>query len=188
MLGSTGSIGTQTLEIASEQPDEFKAVALSAGRNINLLTEQVKTHKPEVVAIEDEKLVEDLKDKINNLDLNKKIRIKKNIKYINILNLYKNNDILISPSHNEPASVSIIEALSQGLPVISNDTSGTSLFIKNFYNGFRVNINNLNQTAEYIKYLSNSKNYNQMSNNAYEFSINNFSYSNSYNFFLKAIE
>ena len=36
--GSTGSIGTQTLEIASEQPDKFKTVALSAGRNINLLT------------------------------------------------------------------------------------------------------------------------------------------------------
>ena len=70
MLGSTGSIGTQTLEIASEQPDKFKAIALSAGRNINLLTEQVKTHKPEVVAIEDESLIQDLKDNINNLDLN----------------------------------------------------------------------------------------------------------------------
>ena len=69
MLGSTGSIGTQTLEIASEQHDKFKAVALSAGRNINLLTEQVKTLKPEVVAIEDENLIEDLKDNINNLNL-----------------------------------------------------------------------------------------------------------------------
>ena len=69
MLGSTGSIGTQTLEIASEQPDKFKAVALSAGRNINLLTEQVKTHKPEVVAIEDESLIEDLKIILMTLDL-----------------------------------------------------------------------------------------------------------------------
>ena len=69
VLGSTGSIGTQTLEIASDQPDKFKAVALSAGKNINLLTEQVKTHKPEVVAIEDQNLIEDLKDNINNLDL-----------------------------------------------------------------------------------------------------------------------
>jgi len=69
VLGSTGSIGTQTLEIASELPEKFKAVALSAGRNINLLTEQVKTHKPEVVAIEDENLIQDLKDNINNLDL-----------------------------------------------------------------------------------------------------------------------
>ena len=52
MLGSTGSIGTQTLEIVSELPDEFKVVALSAGRNIDLLTEQVSQHKPEVIAIE----------------------------------------------------------------------------------------------------------------------------------------
>ena len=69
VLGSTGSIGTQTLEIASELTEKFKAVALSAGRNIDLLTEQVKTHKPEVVAIEDENLIEDLKYNINNLGL-----------------------------------------------------------------------------------------------------------------------
>ncbi len=69
VLGSTGSIGTQTLEIACELPDKFKVVALSAGKNIDLLTEQVNTHKPEVVSIEDENLIEDLKDNINNLDL-----------------------------------------------------------------------------------------------------------------------
>ena len=39
VLGSTGSIGTQTLEIASEMPEKFKAVALSAGKNIELLTQ-----------------------------------------------------------------------------------------------------------------------------------------------------
>ena len=59
MLGSTGSIGTQTLEIVSELPDKFKVVALSAGRNIDLLTEQVSQHKPEVIAIEDENLLTD---------------------------------------------------------------------------------------------------------------------------------
>ena len=48
MLGSTGSIGTQTLEIVSELPDKFKVVALSAGRNIDLLTEQVSQHTPAV--------------------------------------------------------------------------------------------------------------------------------------------
>ena len=63
LLGSTGSIGTQTLEIVSELPDKFKVVALSAGRNIDLLTEQVQIHKPEVIAIEDENLLVDLKNK-----------------------------------------------------------------------------------------------------------------------------
>ena len=69
VLGSTGSIGTQTLEIASELPEKFRAVALSAGRNIDLLTKQVKEHKPEVVAIEEENLIEDLKNNINNLEI-----------------------------------------------------------------------------------------------------------------------
>ena len=69
MLGSTGSIGTQTLEIVSELPDKFKIVALSAGRNIDLLTEQVSQHKPEVIAIEDENLLKDLKTNINNLGI-----------------------------------------------------------------------------------------------------------------------
>ena len=69
ILGSTGSIGTQTLEIASEMPEKFKVVALSAGRNIDLLTEQVREHKPEVIAIEDENLLEELKNNINNLEI-----------------------------------------------------------------------------------------------------------------------
>ena len=69
MLGSTGSIGTQTLEIVSELPYKFKVVALSAGRNIDLLTEQVNQHKPEVIAIEDENLLTDLKNNINNLGI-----------------------------------------------------------------------------------------------------------------------
>ena len=69
VLGSTGSIGTQTLEIAGEIPDKFKAVALSAGRNIDLLTEQVRRYKPEVIAIEEENLLEDLKNNINNLGI-----------------------------------------------------------------------------------------------------------------------
>ena len=69
VLGSTGSIGTQTLEIVSELPDKFKVVALSAGRNIDLLTKQVSQHKPEVIAIEDKNLLTDLKNNINNLGI-----------------------------------------------------------------------------------------------------------------------
>ena len=51
VLGSTGSIGTQTLEIAKESPEQFKVVALTAGKNLDLLVEQIKQHQPEVVAI-----------------------------------------------------------------------------------------------------------------------------------------
>jgi 1-deoxy-D-xylulose 5-phosphate reductoisomerase len=42
LLGSTGSIGTQTLDIISEFPDKFELVAMAAGSNIDLLAKQVK--------------------------------------------------------------------------------------------------------------------------------------------------
>ena len=69
VLGSTGSIGTQTLEIAEEFPDQFKVVALSAGKNLDLLVKQIKKHNPEVVALADSGLIPELKDRLNSLTL-----------------------------------------------------------------------------------------------------------------------
>ena len=51
VLGSTGSIGTQTLQIAEEFPDQFKIVALTAGKNLDLVIKQIETHQPEVVSL-----------------------------------------------------------------------------------------------------------------------------------------
>ena len=51
VLGSTGSIGTQTLQIAEEFPDQFRVVALTAGRNVSLLVQQIQRHQPELDAM-----------------------------------------------------------------------------------------------------------------------------------------
>ncbi|KZR62911.1 1-deoxy-D-xylulose-5-phosphate reductoisomerase [Prochlorococcus sp. MIT 1306] len=67
VLGSTGSIGTQTLEIAEEFPERFRVVALTAGTNISLVVEQVKRHHPEVVALADASLLPQLKQQLNAL-------------------------------------------------------------------------------------------------------------------------
>ena len=56
VLGSTGSIGTQTLELAEEFPDRFRVVALTAGNNLDLLITQIQRHAPEVVALADAQL------------------------------------------------------------------------------------------------------------------------------------
>jgi len=53
VLGSTGSIGTQTLELVEEFPDRFRVVALTAGNNLDLLIEQIRRHAPEAVALAD---------------------------------------------------------------------------------------------------------------------------------------
>ena len=68
VLGSTGSIGTQTLEIVEDFPDRFKVVALTAGRNLELLIQQIQRHAPEVVALADAELVASLKSRLNALE------------------------------------------------------------------------------------------------------------------------
>jgi len=53
LLGSTGSIGTQTLAVVREHPDDFRVVALTANRNIGLLEKQVREFMPEIVCVYD---------------------------------------------------------------------------------------------------------------------------------------
>ena len=67
VLGSTGSIGTQTLDIVQDFPDQFRVVALTAGRNLSLLVEQIRRHSPEVVALADESLLPELKERLASL-------------------------------------------------------------------------------------------------------------------------
>lgn len=58
ILGSTGSIGTQTLDIVRSHAEMFRVEALAAGKNVKLLLEQVKEFKPQVVACDDSVLDE----------------------------------------------------------------------------------------------------------------------------------
>jgi 1-deoxy-D-xylulose-5-phosphate reductoisomerase len=51
LLGSTGSIGTQTLDIVQHNPDKFRIVGLASGRNGTLLAEQIRQFRPEIAAI-----------------------------------------------------------------------------------------------------------------------------------------
>jgi 1-deoxy-D-xylulose-5-phosphate reductoisomerase len=62
VLGSTGSIGTQTLEVVNENPDKFRVSLLTANANANLLIAQALAFKPEHVAICDESKYQYVKD------------------------------------------------------------------------------------------------------------------------------
>ena len=61
ILGSTGSIGRQTLEVVSRYPDKFRVVGLSAGENIGLLREQIREYGPEAVSVKDDGLARALR-------------------------------------------------------------------------------------------------------------------------------
>ena len=64
ILGSTGSIGTQTLDVVREHPDRFEVYAICAHRSVDKLVEQAVAFRPEVVCIADESLYTELKQKL----------------------------------------------------------------------------------------------------------------------------
>lgn len=66
ILGSTGSIGTQALDVIDQHPDKFEVYALTANNNIELLIEQAIKFKPEVVVIANDKNYLILKEALNN--------------------------------------------------------------------------------------------------------------------------
>ena len=67
LLGSTGSIGTQTLEVVSEHADELKIVALAADRNVERIEQQIRQYSPSCVCMFDEAAAKDLALKVKDL-------------------------------------------------------------------------------------------------------------------------
>ena len=71
ILGSTGSIGTQTLDVADQHPGDFTIAALAAGSNIRLLEQQIRKYRPVLAAVWDEDRARELRGRV--ADLNVKI-------------------------------------------------------------------------------------------------------------------
>ena len=69
ILGSTGSIGTQTLEVVAAYPERYEVYALCAHRSIDKLIQQARTFHPEVVCIADETLYPALCEALSDLEI-----------------------------------------------------------------------------------------------------------------------
>ena len=69
ILGSTGSIGTQTLDVVRQHPEEFSVYALSAHRSLDLLIQQALEFNPAVVCIADENLYQPLREALSDLPI-----------------------------------------------------------------------------------------------------------------------
>ncbi|MGF2010874.1 1-deoxy-D-xylulose-5-phosphate reductoisomerase [Nostoc sp. DedVER01b] len=68
LVGSTGSIGTQTLDIVTQYPDQFRIVGLAAGSNVEMLAAQIRQFRPKIAAIYSEDKLPALKEAIIDLD------------------------------------------------------------------------------------------------------------------------
>merc|ERR1719460_1073066 len=71
LLGSTGSIGTQTLDICREYPEYFEVVSLSAGANVELLAAQVAEFRPKVVGLAAAEKEGELRDRLRACGVDK---------------------------------------------------------------------------------------------------------------------
>ena len=60
VLGSTGSIGTNTLDVVRQNPDRFRVFALAAGTNVDLLFKQIREFRPQVIVLPDTKTIDSL--------------------------------------------------------------------------------------------------------------------------------
>lgn len=69
VLGSTGSIGTQTLQIAREQKEKLQVVALAAGQNVEKMEEQIREFSPSYAVMWTEEAAKDLKARIKDLQI-----------------------------------------------------------------------------------------------------------------------
>src|SRR5271166_253445 len=64
ILGSTGSVGVTTLDVVGRFPDRFCVCALAAGRNVELLADQVKRFRPDLVSVATPQLARELADRL----------------------------------------------------------------------------------------------------------------------------
>ncbi len=64
VLGSTGSIGTQTLDVISREPESYEVVGLAAGNNVELLLRQVNTFKPKLVSVGTKEAADTLRQQV----------------------------------------------------------------------------------------------------------------------------
>ena len=69
LLGSTGSIGVNTLDVVERYPESFQVCALSAGSNVELFASQIRKFKPALAALFDTTKVDALKELVGDLDV-----------------------------------------------------------------------------------------------------------------------
>ena len=69
ILGSTGSIGTQALDVIRQHPDRFEVFAITANNQVKLLVEQARKFLPEIVVIANEKKYTEVKEALSDLPI-----------------------------------------------------------------------------------------------------------------------
>lgn len=108
-----------------------------------------------------------LEEKIEQLGIGDLVSLKANVPYHEMSALYTSHHVFVLPSINEPYSISVLEALAFGLPVICTDSCGSKVHIKDGWNGYIVKASSLDALANGIAdIISDDEKISEMSGNA----------------------
>jgi len=108
ILGSSGSIGRNTLDVVSRYPDRFRVVGLAVKKNINLLLEQIEKFRPEIVGVYDEVAAEHLKKICSG------IKIVSGMEGLREIAKFNNADLVVSAIVGSQGLVPTYEAIIAG--------------------------------------------------------------------------
>ena len=117
ILGSTGSIGTNTLRVVRGLPDRFRVVALCAGKNLDMLAQQVNEFAPRVAVVGSEECVEPLRHRISALGYAAPVRILAAAEGQVEAATLPEVELVVSASHGVTGLVATYEAVRAGKPV-----------------------------------------------------------------------
>ena len=117
ILGSTGSIGTQTLDVIRNHKDKFDVFGLSANSSVDILINQILEFNPKVVCIYDEAKYSDLKSKVDKLDLDYNIELCYGLDGLNKIADAKQNDILLTSVVGMIGLIPTLTAIKRGTTI-----------------------------------------------------------------------
>src|SRR5208337_3705148 len=114
ILGSTGSIGQNCLRVVENLPERFRVVALSAGKNLDVLAAQVMKHHPRIVVVSQPEYKEQLRDRLKQGGYKRRLKIVCGVEGQVEAATHDSVDFVVSASHGTTGLVATYEAVRAG--------------------------------------------------------------------------
>ena len=114
ILGSTGSIGRQCLCVVKNASDRFHVVALCAGKNLELLAQQVRDFAPKLVVVGDSECIEPLRERLRNLGVSPTVQVACGVSGQIEAATHSEVDTVVSASHGTTGLVATYKAIQAG--------------------------------------------------------------------------
>lgn len=130
----------------------------------------------EVSTLEQKAYYYEVLEYISDRGLGAIIVVTANVQYELLQTMYLGHDLFVLPASNEPASVSVLEALGAGMAVVCSDTCGTRCYVEEGNTGFVFKSDSLVDLVVRVEQaIKDRNNLNFMRRNAYQFSLTNLS-------------